>query len=183
MRLGTGKASRTILFVAVTVLALLVPLGTAFAQPSGPPGCSKFAALKGIFPTASAIGFTSRQPISRESLRAPVWPGACAKWFTRYRRGSAGVDVSLTLYKTHKQALTALAEPIYGPVERLSNGAVVRKNRSTTSVNGVMKQYAGVVSVYRNVFVSSLSIANKAISLSAQIRVHRHIHAGVLRLA
>jgi hypothetical protein len=45
-----------------------------------------------------------------------------------------------------------------------------------------MKQYAGVVSVYRNVFISSVSIADKAISLSAQTRLHRHIHAGVLRL-
>jgi hypothetical protein len=45
-----------------------------------------------------------------------------------------------------------------------------------------MKRYAGVVSVYRNVFISSVSIADKAISLSAQIRLHRHIDAGVLRL-
>ena len=67
-------------------------------------------------------------------------------------------------------------------VERLSNGALVRKKRSATSVNGVMKQYAGVVSVYRNVFISSVSIGDKAISLPAQIRLHRHIHAGVLRL-
>ena len=180
VRLGTGKSSR--LFVAVALLALLVPLGTAFALPSGAPGCAKFAALKRVFPKASALGFTARQQVSRGSLRAPVWPGTCAKWFTKYRRGSAGVDVSLTLYKTHKQALVALAEPANLPVERLSNGSLVRKYRSTTSVNGVMKQYAGVVSVYRNVFISSVSIANKSISLSAQIRVHRHIHAGVLRL-
>ena len=154
----------------------------AFAQPSGAPGCTKFAALKGVFPKASAIGFTAREPVSRASLRAPVWPGTCAKWFTRYRHGSAEVDVLLTLYKTHKQALVALKEPAYGPVERLSNGALVRKNRSATSVNGAMKQYTGVVSVYRNVFISSVSIADKAISLSAQIRLHRHIHAGVLPL-
>jgi hypothetical protein len=164
-------------------LATLAATATvAFALPSGAPGCAKFAALKGVFPTASAIGFKARQPVSRGLLRAPVFPGTCAKWFTRYRSGSVGVDVSLTLYKTHKQALVALAEPLYGPVERLSNGALVRRNRSTASVKGVMKQYAGVVSVYRNVFISSVSIANKAISLSAQIRLHRHIHGGVLRL-
>ena len=154
----------------------------AIAMPSGAPGCAKFAALKGVFPTASAIGFTARQPVSREGLRHPIWPGTCGKWFTRYRRGSAGVDVSLTLYKTHKQALVALGEPIYGPVERLSNGALVRTDRSGASVNGVMKQSAGVVSVYRNVFISSVSIADKAIPLSAQIRLHRHIDAGVLRV-
>jgi hypothetical protein len=45
-----------------------------------------------------------------------------------------------------------------------------------------MRQYAGVVSVYRNVFISSVSIAHNAIPPSAQIRLHRHIHAGVLRL-
>jgi hypothetical protein len=164
-------------------LATLAATATvAFALPSAAPGCGKFAALKGVFPKASAIGFTAREPVSRGSLRAPVWPGTCAKWFTRYRRGAAGVDVSLTLYKTHKQAVVALAEPAYGPVERLSNGALVRKNRSATSVNGVMKQSAGVVSVYRNVFITSVSIADNAISLSAQNRLHRGIHAGVLRL-
>ena len=164
-------------------LATLAATATvAFALPSGAPGCTQLAALKGVFPKASAIGFTARQPVSRASLRAPVFPGTCGKWFTSYRRAPAGVDVSLTLYKTHKQALAALAEPLYGPVERLSNGALVRKNRSTTSVNGVMRQYAGVVSVYRNVFISSVSIAHNAIPPSAQIRLHRHIHAGVLRL-
>ena len=168
--------------VSGCLATLAATAAVAFAQPSAAPGCARFAALKGVFPTASAIGFTARQPVSRESLRAPVWPGTCAKWFTRYRRGSAGVEVSLTLYKTHKQALVALAEPAYGPRERLSNGALVRKNRSAVSVNGIMKQYAGVASVYRDVFISSVSIADKAIPLSAQIRLHRHIHAGVLRL-
>jgi hypothetical protein len=164
-------------------LATLAATATiALALPSGAPGCAKFAALKGVFPTASAIGFTARRPVSREGLRQPIWPGTCAKWFTSYRRGPAGVDVSLTLYKTQRQALVALSEPLYGPFERLSNGALVRTDRSTTSVNGVMKQSAGVVSVYRNVFISSVSIADKAISLSAQIRLHRHIHRGVLRL-
>ena len=162
---------------ALATLAATAAL--AFAMPSGAPGCAKFHALKGVFPKASTIGFTARQPVSRGSIRAPVWPGTCAKWFTRYRRGSAGVEVSLTLYRTHKQALVALAEPAYGPVERLSNGALVRKNRSATSVNGVMKQSVGVASVYRNVFVSSVSISDKPLSPSAQMRLHRHIDAGV----
>ena len=175
---------KALLIVGILVVAAIVAATAtvAFALPSGAPGCAKFAALKGVFPKANAIGFTARQPVSRASLRAPVWPGTCAKWFTRYRRGSAGVDVSMTLYKTHKQALVALKEPASGPVERLSNGALVRKYRSTTSVDGVMKQAAGVASVYRNVFISSVSIEDKAISLPAQIRLHRHIHAGVLRL-
>ena len=109
---------KALLIVGILVVAAIVAATAtvAFALPSGAPGCAKFAALKGVFPKANAIGFTARQPVSRAaSLRAPVWPGTCAKWFTRYRRGSAGVDVSLTLYKTHKQALVALAEPLYGP--------------------------------------------------------------------
>jgi len=175
---------KALLIVGILVVAAIVAATAtvAFALPSGKPGCAKFAALKGVFPNARAIGFTARQPVSRASLRAPVWPGTCATWFTRYRRGSTGVDVSLTLYKTHKQALVALAEPAYGPVESLSNGALVRKYSGAASVDGVMKQDTGVASVYRNVFVGSVSIADKAIPLSAQIRLHRHIHAGVLRL-
>jgi hypothetical protein len=143
-------------------------------------GCGKFEALKAAFPEAGAIGFTSREPVSRSSLRAPIWPGTCAAWWTTYRQGSAGVDVSLTLYKTHEQALVALAEPLYGPVERLSDGAFVRTNRSPASVDGVPKKSASVVSVYRNVFYSSTSIADEPISVSAQIRLHRGIDEGVL---
>jgi hypothetical protein len=178
--------SRREFYAAVAVSGALATLAAtatvALALPSSAPGCAKFAALKGVFPKARAAGFTSRQPVTRASLRAPVWPGTCAKWFTRYRRGSAGVDVSLTLYKTHKQALVALAEPAYGPVERLANGALVRKYSAAASVNGVIKKETGVASVYRNVFISSVSIAGKAISLPAQIRLHREVHAGVLRL-
>jgi hypothetical protein len=176
---------KALLIVGILVVAAIVAATAtvAFALSSGAPGCAKFAALKGAFPKASAVGFTARQPVSRAaSLRNPVWPGTCAKWFTAYRRGSARVEVRLTLFKTHKQALVALAEPAYGPVERLSNGALVRKYRGAASVDGVMKQYGGVASVYRNVFIGSVSIADKAIPLPAQIRLHRHIYAGVLRL-
>jgi hypothetical protein len=176
--------SRRLLYGAAAASGALATLAAtatfAFAMPSGAPGCAKFHALKGVFPKSSTIGFTT-QPVTRGSIRAPVWPGTCAKWFTRYRRGSAGVEVSLTLYKTHKQALVALAEPAYGPVERLSN-ALVRRNRSATSVDGVTEQFAGVASVYRSVFVSSVSISDKPVSVSAQMGLHRHIHAGVLAL-
>jgi hypothetical protein len=169
--------------LAAASLAMVAATATvAVAMPAAAPGCAKFGALKGVFPKASAVGFTERERVVRGEIRAPVWPGTCAKWFTRYRRGSTGVDVSLTLYRTHKQALVALAEPLFGPVERLSNGALVRTNRSAASVNGITKQYTGVVSVYRNVFITSVSIADKPISVSAGIRLHRRMHAGVRAL-
>lgn len=88
----------------------------------------------------------------------------------------------MTLYRTHQQALVALAEPAYGPVQTLSNGARVRRLRAAVSVNGVARQYAGVASVYRNVFISSLSIADEPILLGAQNRVHRRIQTGVSAL-
>jgi hypothetical protein len=55
----------------------------------------------------------------------------------------------------------------------------VRTSVSDTSVDGVIKQYAGVVSVYRNVFISSLSIAERAVPLATQMRLQRGIHARV----
>jgi hypothetical protein len=168
-------------FFVLATLAATATVGSAL--PSRAPGCATFAALKGAFPTARAAGFTARQPVVRGQVRGTIWPGTCARWFTRYRRPSAGVDISMTLYKTHKQAVAALSEPAYGAVERLSNGALVRKDRAKTSVNGVTKQYAGVDSVYRNVLIGSVSIADKAISLPAQIRLHREIDSGVLRLS
>ena len=143
-------------------------------------GCEKFEALKTAFPEASEVAFAERESIKRQGKRSPVWPGRCGAWWTTYRQGSARVDVSLTLYKTHEQALVALEEPAYGPVERLSTGALVRTNRSPASVDGVPKKSASVVSVYRNVFYSSTSIEDEPISVSAQIRLHRRIDEGVL---
>jgi hypothetical protein len=74
----------------------------------------------------------------------------------------------------------ALNEPLYRPVQLLPNGAFVRTSSGDASVDGVMKTYAGVAYVYRNVFISSVSIAHEPVSLAAQLRLHRRIHAGVL---
>jgi hypothetical protein len=145
-------------------------------------GCGSLDALKTAFPEATEVGFTKRQPIRLQPARAPVWPGRCVGWWTTYRQGSPGVDVSLTLYKTHEQAVAALSEAAYGPVESLANGALVRKHRGPAAVNGVPKRSVGLVSVYRNVFSSSLSIADKPISLAAQLALHRRIDEGVLAL-
>jgi hypothetical protein len=144
-------------------------------------GCTKFKALKAVFPEASAVGFSARAPVRRAPRRAPVWPGRCGGWWTTYD-GSEGVDITVTLYKTHEQALVALAEPAFGPVEKLGNGALARTFRAGASVDGAPKQSTGFASVYRNVFSSSLSIADEPISLAAHERLHRRIDAGLLAL-
>jgi hypothetical protein len=148
---------------------------SATAETTKARGCRNFDALKAAFPEASEVGFTERQPIRFQSAREPVWPGRCVGWWTTYSQGSPGVDVSVTLYETHEQAVAALAEAAYGPVETLSNGALVRKYRGPAAVNGVPKRSVGLVSVYRNVFSSSVSIEDQPISLSAQLTLHRSI--------
>ena len=143
--------------------------------------CTQFEALKRVFPAAAAIGLTGREPVRRGVLRQPHWPGTCKQryWFASYNSASTYVEFSLTPYSSHEQALVALAEPDYGPVERLRSGAVVRRERSQVSVDGVMKQHAGIASVYRNVFISSGSIAHQPVSLATQERLHRRIHASL----
>jgi hypothetical protein len=88
--------------------------------------------------------------------------------------------VGLTLYETHEQAVAALSEAAYAPVQSLSNGALVRTHRGPAAVNGVPKRSVGVVSVYRNVFSSSLSIEDEPISLASQLALHPRIDEGVL---
>jgi hypothetical protein len=78
--------------------------------------------------------------------------------------------------------MVALAEPLYGPVEALPNGARVRTGHEELSVNGFMKRVVGVASVYRNVFIWSGSGGYKPISLADQMRLHRRIHAAVRAL-
>lgn len=169
-RLAVASGAAALLFVTVSVAA---------ATPTSVRRCAQFEALKKVFPKATAVGFTSRTAVRREAPREPVWPGRCAAWSAEYRAQLAYADTSLTLYRTHKQALVALAEPAYGPVKRLANGALVRTDDSPAWVNGVQKRAVGVVSVYRNVFISSLSIAKQPISLPSQLRFHRRMHAGV----
>ena len=146
--------------------------------------CAQLQELKRAFPTASAVGFTRRAAVSPAALREPIWPGTCGRrrWLTSYSRDSGHVEVTLTPYDTHKRALVALAEPAYGSTEHLADGALVRKSSGQVGVDGVMKLSTGVASVYRNVFISSLSIADTPISVAAQLRLHRATHARVLAL-
>jgi len=155
------------------------PSSTSAAQTRG---CEKLEALKTAFPEASAVPFAERESIKPLGERGTAWPGRCGAWWTAYSFGPTEVEITMTLYKTHKQALTALAEPAYGPVEKLSTGALVRTYRGVAGVAGVMKRDWAVASVYRNVFSFSSSIAHKPIPLSAQLRLHRIIDEGVLEL-
>lgn len=166
-----------ILIGGITALA-----ATNIATPATPVGCGQFTSLRQVFPTAHAIGFDKRDPIRRQGLRQPIWPGTCGKLFSRYLRGNGAIEVSVTLYKTHNQALVALAEPAYMPIDVLSNGAQMRVGISAASVNGVPKTHVGAASVYRNVFISSLEISKHPISGRAHVRLHRAIHARVPRL-
>jgi hypothetical protein len=145
-------------------------------------GCERLGALRAAFPEASALPFAERESIKPLGERGTAWPGRCGAWWTAYSFGPTEVEITMTLYKTHKQALTALAEPAYGPVEKLSTGALVRTYRGVAGVAGVMKRDWAVASVYRNVFSISSSIADKPIPLSAQLTIHRIIDEGVLAL-
>ena len=59
----------------------------------------------------------------------PSGPAGAAVGGRHYSRGSAEVDLSVMLYETHEQALAALSEPAFGPVEKLpSYDGLVRKN-------------------------------------------------------
>ena len=156
------------------------PVPSSTSDTARTAGCEKYDALKTALPEASAVGFTKRESIKYLPERGTVWPGRCGGWWTKYSLESTDLDVSMTLYETHEQALAELSEAAYGPVEKLSNGVVVRRYHGPAAVEGVPKREAGIVSVSRNVYSLSTSVADKPISLSAQTTLHRHIHEGVL---
>lgn len=132
------------------------------AVPAHGRACTQFQALEREFPAASAIGFTVRA-VRRSGGHSIYWPGTCQKryWFASYGRrvgGTYAVEVALTPFNTHDQALAALTEPAYGPVERLDNGAVVRRGSDSHRPGPAGRYHAAMVSVYRNVFISSSSM-------------------------
>ena len=84
----------------------------------------------------------------------------------------------VALYATSHDVGAALAEPAYGPVQVLSNGSRVRTSGPTAgSVDGDPSSNTGVVSAYRNLFISSVSISltKTPVSVAAQLRLHRAI--------
>ena len=149
----------------------------------GATGCSQLKKTASLFPSAERVGFTERDAVKREPARGDIWPGWCGKklWWTSYRTRKAYVDVSIALYATRHDVERALHEPAYpayGPVQMLGNGSRVRTSGPTAgSVEGVPSSDTGVVSTYRNLFVSSISIstAQTPIPVAAQLRIHRAI--------
>ena len=175
-----------------TTTAVVALLGACVAagKPTGTGACSQRDSVKTVFPAAKEIGFRHRSSVKFQEARSPIWPGRCVGWWTEYEHIANGVqvdyvDVGVTLYKTPKQALVALREPAFGPVRVLSNGAKVR-----TATDG-----GSIASVMRNVMVSSGSshlpvdaggvpdfAGGPDVSASVQMKIHRRIHAAVLRL-
>lgn len=181
---------RTAAIATATAVVALLGACVAAGKPRGAGACSQRDSVKTVFPAAKQVGFSRRSSVRFQEARAPVWPGRCVGWWTEYEHLANGVqvdyvDVGVTLYKTPKQALVALREPAFGPVRVLSNGAKVR----TASDGG------SIASVMRNVMVSSTSshlpvdaggvpdfAGGPDVPASVQMKLHRSIHAAVLRL-
>jgi len=158
------------------------PTGTAnagIALPQLAAGCSQLNKLPSIFPAANTVGFVKRSVARHSAGRQPIWPGWCRRtwWTTTYTGPKASVEVGVALYATAHDVDAALAEPAYGPVRVQPNGSRVRSSSlSPVGVNGVPSMHTGAASAYRNVFISSGSIAStKPVPVVAQLRIHRAI--------
>jgi len=147
-------------------------------------GCAQLGKLKSVFPAARAAGLTERLPVKVEPARQPVWPGRCGAFWTTYRGDGRTVDVDVTLYKTPHDVSAALAEPMFGATHILANGARIRTlGPSAPGVAGFAGTSTSVVSAFRNLFISSLSISTsmRPVSISAQLRMHRLIENAFTR--
>jgi hypothetical protein len=147
--------------------------------------CAGFGALKTVFPNATAAGYGTRSEIKRQGSREPFKNRKCGGWWTTYTgfRGSgATADVSVTLFKTRRDALGGLGEGLGGPVQVLPNGVRVRTRIKTLATDSF------VVSLVGNVLVSSTGIGphdgtySGRVSTATWIRIHRKIHRAVLAL-
>ncbi len=147
--------------------------------------CARVGALKTVFPNATAAGFGTRSQIKREAPREPFKDRKCGDLWTTYtgfRRTGATADVSVTLFKTRRDALGGLAEGLGGPVQVLPNGVRVRTRIKTLATDSF------VVSLVGNVLVSSTGIGphdgtySGRIATTAWMRIHRQIHRAVLAL-
>jgi hypothetical protein len=175
--------SAAALAAGALVLLAAAGLGAASAGPAGATGCSQLDKMASVFPSAKRVGFIKRDAVKREHARDPIWPGWCGRryWWTTYTARKTSVDVSVALYASAHDVGAALAEPAYpayGLVQVQSNGSRVRAmGPALGSVNGAPSSDIGVVSAYRNLFVSSLSISTRKtpVPIAAQLRIHRAI--------
>ena len=179
-KLRSWVAAAFLLATAVAILGASAPV--AHAGPNGARPCGQLSRLKGLFPSAKNIGFRVRRQIRPQGARAPIWPGRCGAFWTTYEGNRASIDVSVTLYATPHDVLAALAEPAFGAVRVLANGARVRTNGpAAISVNYTPGSSTSVVSAFRNLFISSTSISTgpPPVPVAAQLRIHGHIYAAV----
>ena len=146
--------------------------------------------MKTVFPVATTVGFDRRTTVKGQPARGIVWPGRCVGWWTEYEHRADGtqvdyVDVSVTLYRTPAQALAALQEPAFGPVRVLSNGAKVRTATDGGSVATAMRNVM-VVSTSSQLPVDGSGVPDYAggpdVSAPVQMKIHRRIHAAILKL-
>lgn len=157
----------------------------AQGRPGSAPGCAELGKLKAVFPAARAVGFTQRHQIMVQAARDPVFPGRCGAFWTTYKgRHGKEMDVMVTLYKASKDVRAALAEPAFGEIHRLSNGARVRTGSFHGAVNGTPSLSTNAVSAFRKLFISSTSISTSMtpVAISVQLRLHRHIENAFARL-
>ena len=177
------------LAVAAFVLAGLLAAAAAGdsnvtqGRPTRVIGCAQLAQLEKVFPIAKAAGFTGRLQIRTQYPREPVSPGRCGGFWTTYKGAGSTVDVELTLYRSSKDVGAALAEPLYGRVHVLPNGARVRiLGPSPVSVNGMAGASTGAVSAFRDLFIGSISISTsmKPVPVMVQLRIHRLIENAAL---
>jgi len=194
------KGSSHLVTAATGLLALLAAatVTVASATPTRTGGCARVDVMKTVFPNAGTVGFKTRWKIHRARRRGPTWPGWCGSWRTTYAdspalrpyHGRAFAEVEVSLYKTRREALVALREPAFGPIRNLPNGVRMRALVWRSNVNGkASHEVGGVASVVGNVFISSTGQGRPTArergeqAVRAQIRIHRHIQAAVLRLA
>ena len=114
-----------------------------------------------------------------------MFPGRCGAFWATYESKGESVDIAVTLYRNSSDVAPALAEPLYGLVRVLANGARIRTyGPSAGSVDGTPSSSYGAVSAFRNLFISSTSISTRMtpVPASAQLRIHRLVENGFARL-
>jgi hypothetical protein len=188
-KISSRVAGRVLVATAVATVVASAPL--AHAGPNGTGRCTELSRLKSVFPSAKSIGFRVRRQIRSQGARAPIWPGRCGAFWTTYEGNGAPTDVTVTLYATAHNVLAALAEPLYGAVQVLPNGARVRTSGpAPVNVNGAPGSSTGVVSAFRNLFISSGSIdvstsadpTATPVPIAVQLHIHRRMYAAARSL-
>lgn len=156
----------------------LASVGVGNAKPAGGTGCSQLNKIPNVFPAAKTVGFVKRAAITPSAGRQPLWPGWCRHRWSRtiYTGPQGSVEVGVALYATAHDVNAALAEPAYGAVQVQANGARMRHTSRATDTSTI----PGVVSAYRNVFISSNSgyePGSRRVPIVVQWRIHRAIEA------